>query len=326
MSLKRLELFGLLAKHSSITKVAEILRVSQSSISHQLTLLKRDFGRGLYQLNGRGIEFTAKGWNLYKETQAFLDLYESLKKKYREDAPTESAVAFTIGGSYGTAAALLPSLIEEFTKEHPEVVPFLRTANRNAIERLVLQGEVEIALVTLPIRSRLLAIEPYRQEKLAAFVSKNHPLARKAKIPLPELFLNPLVIRGERDVNSRIKEILLKHESEGYKPRIVACYDLPDAVKEAVRRKMGVGFLYEDLVRTEAQRRDFKIVTVEGLDLTSQSFIVYHKERSLSAHAKDFLSLLYRRRIDGVNVSPSTLSPGFRRKRSGPTRRNIRTA
>lgn len=62
----------------------------------------------------------------------------------------------------------------------------------------MLKGEVEIALVTLPINSPLLAMEHYRREKLAAFVSVSHPLAKKKKITISDMLQTPLVIRGER--------------------------------------------------------------------------------------------------------------------------------
>lgn len=60
---------------------------------------------------------------------------------------------------------------------------------------------------------------------------------------------------------------------------------------------MGIGMLYEDAVKAEAQTGEFKILKVEGLELEGESFIFYSKKRLLSAAAREFLELLRGARI-----------------------------
>lgn len=200
-----------------------------------------------------------------------------------------------MGSSYGLSSELIPSVITEFQKKYPQVQVALRAGNHTAIEQLLLKGEVEVALITSPRSSPWFVMEPYRREKVAAFVSVRHPLAKKTNPTVSEVLANRFVIRGERGPDSNLKKTLRLLETKGYTVKIAAYYDLPDAVKVAVAKRMGIGLLYETSIKPDVQRGAFKILNLDGLKLYAQSFIVYHKDRPLSANARQFLELLRRR-------------------------------
>ena len=64
------------------------------------------------------------------------------------------------------------------------------------------------------------------------------------------------------------------------------------AIKAAVRQNMGVGIVYEDVIKSEVASGEFKILDVDGLELEGESFIIYSKTRPLSPVAQEFLELL----------------------------------
>jgi len=68
--------------------------------------------------------------------------------------------------------------------------------------------------------------------------------------------------------------------------------DSPEAIKTAVSKKLEVGFLYEDAVKEGLASGAFKKPRVSGLPMEGNSYIVFHKQRALSAGAEVFLSLL----------------------------------
>jgi DNA-binding transcriptional LysR family regulator len=68
--------------------------------------------------------------------------------------------------------------------------------------------------------------------------------------------------------------------------------DSPEAIKTAVREKLGVGILYEDAVKEELARGVFKRVPISGLQMEGNSCIAYHKQRPLSTSGEVFLNLL----------------------------------
>jgi DNA-binding transcriptional LysR family regulator len=301
MNLNRIKLFRTVARYQSVTRTSGLLHVSQSSISHQLRQLQNDYGTKLYVRNGRGIELTPEGRRFLAEADPILQQTDRFEGRFKAHQQIESCESLLVGGSYGLAAGLLPMLLTGFQKSHTDVQLAVRAGNQKTIEQLIVAGEVEIALlVNTATPSLSLASELYRREPIVVFASRNHPLAKNVKISLSDLLQTPLVLRGEAGGSSPVNEKILREiQRDGRQAKIAAFCDSPDAVKVAVRRKVGVGLLYRDLVIRDAHRGDFKILKVEGLTIFGQSFIGYHSTRPLTRSAAQFLEYLRRRRQTG---------------------------
>jgi DNA-binding transcriptional LysR family regulator len=84
---------------------------------------------------------------------------------------TENARFLKIGGSNSISVDLLPKILTAFKRTHPEVEVVLETNNSPVIERRILNSELEIALVTNPSYSPLIAYEPYEELRLVAFAA-----------------------------------------------------------------------------------------------------------------------------------------------------------
>ncbi len=296
MNLNRIRLFSIVASHSNVTKASQALRVSQSSLSHQLALLQKDYGVRFYKKTGHGIELTADGQRFLAEVEPLLNGLERFDREFRRRSAAEELESLSIAGTYGLSASLLPSLVADFQKIHSRIQISLRTGDPLAIEKFVLEGKVEIAVITSArTRSTALATEPYREAPFAAFVPIHHPLARKRRVTVSELLREPLVLRGA-PTPENTTERMLREMEKGYRFKVAGFYDSAAAVKVAVRKNTGVGLLYKDTIMHDAQKKEFKILKVADLKLSLKSFIMYHKDRPLSPKAKLFLDFLRRRK------------------------------
>lgn len=296
MNLNRIRLFSIVASHSNVTKASQALHVSQSSLSHQLALLQKDYGVTFYKKTGHGIELTDEGQRFLADVEPLLERLERFDREFRRRSGGEQLESLSIAGTYGLSASLLPSLSADFQKIHSHIQISLRTGDSLGIEQFVLEGKVELAVITSPrTRSAALATEPYRKEPFAAFVPIHHPLAKRRSVTVSELLREPLVLRGA-PTPENTTERMLREMEKGFRPKVVAFYDSAAAVKVAVRKHMGVGLLYKDTIMHEAQKREFKILNIVDLKLSSNTFIMYHKDRPLSAKAKLFLVFLRRRK------------------------------
>ena len=297
MNLNHLRIFVLVARHLNLTAVSQLLHVSQSSISHQLRLLQKHYDVKLYTKNGRGIELTNEGQRFQREAELMLKQIDDFERRLRRRGNRQLPEVLTVAGSHGLSAELLPSVLADLQKLRPDIQVSIRTAHLSTIEQWLLKGDAEVALTTAyGNHSSTLAIEPYGREKLAAFVPMHHPLARKRKVTVSELLKSPLVLRGAIGPESSLNKMLRDMEEKGYRPKVAAFYDSPDAVKVAVRKKIGVGLLYRELLEREVEKREFKILTVDNLELYGETYIFYHKQRPLSANAQLLLKLLRRRK------------------------------
>jgi DNA-binding transcriptional LysR family regulator len=82
----------------------------------------------LFVKAGRGIQLTEKGESFLKEAESILSQIDTLNRKYRTTESPETSVSLSLGGSYGSSASLLPSLMAIFSSRNPLVELSLRTA------------------------------------------------------------------------------------------------------------------------------------------------------------------------------------------------------
>ena len=312
---KQFTIFAAVARHRNVTRASKELRISQPGVSQQLKLLEQNFGIKLFKRGGRGVDLTDAGWLFLNKITPILSQVEDLNKTFGSRILTPKIQSLVVGGTYGTSASLLPSILSLFRKRHPQVELTLRTGERRFVERLILASEIELAVIAgNPSSDRLIA-EPYGRYKLVAIVAKNHPLAKKKKVSLRQLAGMPLVIRGGLTQKSTAEILLSGSQMQRAKLNIAMRCESPEAVKTAVREGMGIGILSEDTVKPEIKKGEFKIVKLSDLRLEGESWIVYRRDKSLSPVAADFLRLLRARRNQerrgvpaGSAVKPNKLS------------------
>jgi LysR family transcriptional regulator, transcriptional activator of the cysJI operon len=129
-------------------------------------------------------------------------------------------------------------------------------------------------------------------------------LPGKKELTLDELEDIPLVVRSNGGSESTTQSLLMELKRPGHKTNIAMACESPEAIKQAVIHRLGIGFLYYDAVRDDIERSSFKLVTIRGLNLVGQTYIVYHKERPLSPNAQEFLEILRNWRDQQTGKTP----------------------
>lgn len=292
MSLDRLIVFATVAKHRNLSRASKKLHISQPAVTKQIKLLENEYGMRIFTRGGRGVRLTERGKTFLRDVKRLIKRYEKLKEKFAPVASASSVQTLTVGGSYSPSVALLPSLLARFKKAHPEAQLNLRTENRVAIEEIILKGEVDLAVINNPPLNRHLTMEFYRSHPLVAFVAPNHSLANRKRVMWEDLKSAAFIVRkglGGRGTGMEYVQLLRKN---GLTPTVAMQCDTPAAAKEAVRRKMGVGILYRDVVADNVKRGEFKSLKMPGETFEGKSYIIYHKNRPLSPLGHEFLELL----------------------------------
>src|SRR5262249_14608166 len=153
-----------------------------------------------FEKSGRGIVLTPQGRRFRTEIDPFLILDAKLRSKYRVQRSSFKSESVSFGGSSGPATFLLPELISQFRRRYPSMDLHFITGTSDDIEDRMVNGKLDIGVVTEPFPSPLLVMEPYRTQKLVAFVSPRHRLAAKSKLSFAELADSSIAINeaGEK--------------------------------------------------------------------------------------------------------------------------------
>ncbi|HYA31062.1 MAG TPA: LysR family transcriptional regulator [Acidobacteriota bacterium] len=293
MTLHQFRIFLAIAKCGNLTKAALQLRMSQPAISHQLKLLQGSYGARIYLRTPAGIELTHAGRKLLAGIAPIVEQVAKLKRGFEPVlAPKEALELLRVGGIESASGYLLPAILAQFKRRYPNVGLDFRTRTSEQLERLVLNFALDFAVTGRDASSNGLVCEPLRQERVALFVSANHPLAKRPKVSLTDALAEPLIVSGSKGGYGVTDSALRQLRNQGHELKIGMRCDGPTAIKATVRQKMGVGIVFEASLRSEVASGEFKILKVSGLELTGESFITYSRHRPLGPVAREFLELL----------------------------------
>jgi DNA-binding transcriptional LysR family regulator len=286
MTLHQLEIFDAVADQMSITAAARKINISQPSVSKQLRLLERECGLKLYVKFGRGIKITEEGRLLRKVAKPILKQMEDLKDSFLIRVADARATTLKVGSTPSPGAFFLPGVLKAFVDRHPGIHPTLRTGYPEAIEEMVLNGDVEIAVTTIPPRHAQIVAERVNSEDIVAVVSAKHPLANKRKLTEAELVKVPFIMTTEGRIAEEIKKI-------GLRLNVVMWCESIDLKKAAVQAGLGVGLFYRGSAEAGLREGYFKVIEIPRLkDIKISCFAIYQKTIDLSANRQEFLTLL----------------------------------
>ena len=293
MTFTQFTAFAAVAKHLNVTRAAHNLHISQPSLSKHIKNLEENFRLQLITRHPKGIKLTDEGHEFFRDIEPILTQLEKINRRYLNGSVQKRSGSLKVGGTYGPASRLLPSLLSEFKNKHPKVDVSLRANSGGIIHQRILHGDLEIAVCSrAPERSSRLYSEPFIPMKLVAFVAKNDPVTRKKELTVAELKNIPIIVRSHGGFESVTQTLLRTLKKPGQKLNIAMACESPEAIERAVCQRLGIGFLYYDAVREAIERGSFKVINIRGLDLVGQTYIIYHNERPLSPNAEEFLKLL----------------------------------
>lgn len=244
--------FAAVAEHLNISRAAVALHLSQPAVSGQLRLLQDEFGEPLYQRDGRGVRLTPVGEQLAQYAKAQRDTFAQARA-FRDAVRGLEAGTLRIGASTTPASYLLPYLIAAFQPHAPRVS--IQTMSGNTADVVAALPSLDIALIEGPPGEALppgTAVHAWHEDEIVAIVPAGHPLAAPgydAGVTLDALAAHPLVLR---EAGSAVRQLVERAFAHGGAPMRVT-FEIAgvEAVKEAVRAGMGVGFVSAMSLRHE---------------------------------------------------------------------------
>jgi DNA-binding transcriptional LysR family regulator len=220
---------------------------------------------------------------------------DKLERRFSKRFQSKRNSSLSVGGSYALSASVLPELLGKFKKQYPSVDVVLRANAGSALEQMLLQGTLDLVVTSLAPDSSELISEPCMRLRVVAVAATGYPLSTRKELTLHDLEQVPLIIYSASKEKGITETFLSKLRQQGYRPKILMRCDSPEAIKTAVVKKLGVGILYEDVVKDGLARGLFRRVRIVDFPAEVQSYVVYHKHRTLSGNGEAFLQILRKR-------------------------------
>ena len=130
---------------SSISRAAELNRVSHSAVSQSIKAIEISMGVSLLQHSKRRFVLTSEGELLFQEAIKIFEAFENLTESINSKKNLESLFGtLKIGFSQSIAHALLMSKIVNFCNQNSNVHPQISIGNSNSLESLIDSRKIEI--------------------------------------------------------------------------------------------------------------------------------------------------------------------------------------
>ncbi|MCG5237366.1 LysR family transcriptional regulator [Xanthobacter oligotrophicus] len=247
-----LRLFLTAIELGSIAKAADRCGIANSAAAKRIQVLEAQTRTALVERHARGIVPTAAGEAFARHARGLLDLARHLEDEMDAFAAGGAgtvrllATASCIGG-HGLARALAG-----FTRLHPRIVVDLRELTSAAILQDLIEGRADLGIVTTNARIPVgLEAQPWREDRLLAIVSADHPLAVRKDVRFSEVLEYPLVDVLEIGALS----LLLAEAAQGLgrKPHYRYRVTSMDAARRLVAAGLAINVMPDGMIEPYAQ-------------------------------------------------------------------------
>ena len=203
MELRVLKYFLMAAREENITRAAELLHVTQPTLSRQLIQLEEELGTKLFHRGGTHIVLTDDGMLLRRRAREIVDLAEKTRQELSHGE--ELAGEISIGCGETRNMTFLSGQIARFRAQHPLVRFNIYSANADDIRERMERGLLDLGLLMEPVDiSRYAFVRMPEKEQWGVLVREDSPLAGRRSVTAAELAGVPLIMAGRESVRNEL--------------------------------------------------------------------------------------------------------------------------
>ncbi len=186
MEFQPLRYFLAVVREASFVRAAEQLGIAQPSLSQQIQKLERELDVALFDRLGRIVRPTAYGEALVEPAERILREVEEARKRI-EGMKSEDGGELKIGVIPTVLPYAMVQPLAAFRKKFPRVELTLVEGMTETLVELLRRGELDLALLALPIRYNEIVCSELFREPLLAAIPPGHNLAQEEKVMLNRL-------------------------------------------------------------------------------------------------------------------------------------------
>ncbi|QDU30730.1 Hydrogen peroxide-inducible genes activator [Anatilimnocola aggregata] len=184
MEITQLRYFLKLAERGNFTRAAEDLLITQPALSRSIAKLEAELGQPVFERHARTVELTDSGKLLLARAEQILTLVDDTVAEITDDGRTGR---IRLGTIPTIAPYLLPPLLRGFATKCPQSNVIVYEEVTEKLLQRVLHGEIDLAILALPVPKQYLHVETLFEEELRLVLPVDHPLSKKKQIVLDDL-------------------------------------------------------------------------------------------------------------------------------------------
>ena len=284
MEIRVLRYFLAVVREEGINRAAEVLHITQPTLSRQLSQLEEEVGVKLFHRGAKKITLTNEGILLRRRAEEILALVDRTEQELTEqDELVEGRVV--IGGGELAAMQELPEIIESFREKYPLVTFDIFTGNADLVKEQMEKGLIDIGALLEPVDMETFDfIRLKDKEQWVVLMRPDDPLAEKKSISAKDLQGVPLILPRRANIQNELVNWLGDSFQES---QVLFTSNLSTNGALMVQK----GLAYSLVIEGSLPFWDKEKITVRPLSpqLTAYSMLAWKKQQPFSPAATKFI-------------------------------------
>jgi DNA-binding transcriptional LysR family regulator len=302
MEIRQLRYFLSTMRRGSLKEAAREHFVTQPAISVQLRGLEEELGAKLYIRRGRKVIATQAGSILLAQIENVLPLIDRMKESIHGLTNLQRGV-LRLGNIDAATIYVLPGVFRSYRRKYPGIDIQVVVADSDSLLASLDANTIELAIVTLPLRSDGIEVVPFFEEPMVLVAHPKHVLATKRHKALEVLEFvadSGLITYPAQSTTRQLIEAVFAENSLECRPAMEM--SSPEAIKRLAEAGLGAAILPMKVVATELRRGTLKMIPTGRARFRRALGVVYRNEESLSPPARVFLKMLLDRHRAGGDL------------------------
>jgi len=288
MTLRHMKIFVVVCKEKSITLAARKLYISQPAVSNAIKELENFYGTPLFDRISKKIYLTVAGDKLYPYALHIVSLFEESETSLKN---ADASGQLKIGSSLTIGTHLMPDYIREFTSRCPLVKAFVTIDSSDIIEQMVLNNELDFALIEGLVHSQHIVSEDFIHDELVVICDVTNPLLKK-EIIIPEDIANLNFLMREKNSGTReLADSVLNLHNISITPLWESSSS--EAIIRGVSKGIGISILPFQIVQDYIEKGIVAQLFVDDLSFPRQYHVIYHKNKFLTPALLEFMKICH---------------------------------
>jgi len=291
VTLRQLRVFEAVVRLGSVTRAAEDLHMSQSAASTALKEFQSALDRpALFKRSGRTLIATQEARAIHALALNAINVAKDIESP---EHVGELKGTIFIGATHQIAEQILPSLLNEFRRIHPQVQINLFVGGTEEIIIRLSNLDIEIALMEAVTRAPDTRMIAWRRAHWTIFTAPSHPLAKKRKITFADIERCEWAIPPR----SSATNVRLVMALEGYVEKFKIAFEINNNItlREIVKGGTTIGLLPDYLIAEDVKNKRLVPLKVDRLNVESTLFIVVRTSLNRSRLFTKFMEFLEQR-------------------------------
>jgi DNA-binding transcriptional LysR family regulator len=247
LSLRQIRYFIATVETGQVSLAASSLGVSQSAVTEAIKGLERETGATLFRRHPKGVQLTLDGNHFLQHARNILAAVSDATRATRR-ARSGLAGSFSLAMTFTVAGYFLPAPLARFRRLFPGIEPRLRELDRADIERGLVEGSVDLAvmLVSNLRDAERIDTETLIQSKRRLWLPVGHRLLQPKRVALADIAPEPFIMLT---IDEAEKTALRYWKRTRFRPDIVFRTTSVEAVRSLVATGAGVAILSDMVYR-----------------------------------------------------------------------------